>query len=273
MTTATIAAPKSASSTHDIALAAKHASRLLAPLDEAARNAALEAMAKALESASAELLAANSKDMHAAETAGGEDKLPVATQARLKLSPAKLREMVKQVRSVAALADPLGRVLDAVELDDQDPAGSRAAKHGLHMQRISVPLGVLAVIFEARPDAVTQIAALALKSGNAVILKPGSEVERYRNGARARCCANRWLSAGLPQDAISLVKGRKRIAGVARRMHDLIDMIIPRGSKASSWSTCRQTPAFPSWATAEGICHIYVDRNFDDQELALRCNR
>jgi glutamate-5-semialdehyde dehydrogenase len=170
----------SALTTHEIALAAKHASRLLAPLDEAARNAALEAMAKALEAASAELMAANAKDMHGCgASASGEDKLPPATtSSRLKLNPAKLREMVEQVRSVAALPDPLGRTLDAIELDDKDAAGAKNATHGLHLQKISVPLGVLAVIFEARPDAVTQIAALALK-----VRQRGDPQARQRGGA------------------------------------------------------------------------------------------
>jgi glutamate-5-semialdehyde dehydrogenase len=266
MSTATIPIPKSAVSTHEIALAAKHASRLLAPLDEAARNAALEAMAKALESASADLMAANAKDMHAAETASGEDKLQPATLARLKLTPAKLREMVEQVRSVAALPDPLGRTLDAIELDDKDAAGIRNAAHGLHLQKISVPLGVLAVIFEARPDAVTQIAALALKSGNAVILKPGSEVERTA-AALVEVLREALATCGLPQDAVSLVKGRKRVQELLGA-HDLIDMVIPRGSKGLVEYVQANT-RIPVLGHAEGVCHIYVDRAAD-QDLALR---
>jgi glutamate-5-semialdehyde dehydrogenase len=266
MSTATIAAPNSALSTHEIALAAKHASRLLAPLDEAARDAALEAMAKALEASSADLMAANAKDMQAAETASGEDKLPPATLSRLKLTPAKLREMVEQVRSVAALPDPLGRTLDAVELDDKDAAGAKNAAHGLHLEKISVPLGVLAVIFEARPDAVTQIAALALKSGNAVILKPGSEVERTA-AALVEVLSEALAKCGLPQDAVSLVKGRKRVQELLGA-HDLIDMIIPRGSKALVEYVQANT-RIPVLGHAEGVCHIYVDRAAD-QELALR---
>jgi len=266
MSTATIPTPKSVLSTHEIALAAKHASRLIAPLDEAARNAALEAMAKALEGASTALLAANSQDVHAAESAAGEDKLPPATLARLKLTPAKLREMVEQVRSVAALPDPLGRTLDAIELDDKDAAGVRNAAHGLHLQKISVPLGVLAVIFEARPDAVTQIAALALKSGNAVILKPGSEVERTA-AALVDVLREALAAHGLPQDAVSLVKGRKRVQELLGA-HDLIDMVIPRGSKALVEYVQANT-RIPVLGHSEGVCHIYVDRAAD-QELALR---
>jgi glutamate-5-semialdehyde dehydrogenase len=120
-------------------------------------------MAQALETAEEELLAANAEDLRAAEGLSEVERLAPATIARLELSKGKLHEMVAQIRSVAALADPLDRVLDAMELDD---AGGVAAG-GLRLQKISVPLGVLAVIFEARPDAVTQIASLALKSGNA----------------------------------------------------------------------------------------------------------
>src|SRR5215469_3752298 len=123
-------------------------------------------MASALEQSGAQLVAANQQDMQCASAGAAHDPLPASTLSRLNLTESKLREMVEQVRSVAALPDPLNRKLDAIELDK-----------GLNLEKISVPLGVLAVIFEARPDAVTQIASLAIKSGNTVILKPGREVE------------------------------------------------------------------------------------------------
>ena len=213
-----------------VAVAAKAASRSLAPLSQAARNAALEAMASALENAEPELLAANKKDLGIAESMCGSEALSAATLSRLKLSTAKLREMVDQVRSVAALPDPLGRVLDAVELDSANPAESPSSgEPGLHLQKISVPLGVLAVIFEARPDAVTQIAALAIKSGNAVLLKPGREVEQTAIAlANVLCVALRQCK--LPEEAISLVLGREQVTELLGA-HDLVDMVIPRGSK------------------------------------------
>jgi glutamate-5-semialdehyde dehydrogenase len=242
-------------STREMAEAAKQASRALAMLDEARRNATLEAMANALEAASAELLAANAEDMDVAASLHGADALPPATIARLKLTPAKLREMVEQVRSVAALPDPLGRALDAVELDA-----------GLEMEKISVPLGVLAVIFEARPDAVTQIAALAMKSGNAVILKPGREVERTAV-ALVSVLREALAAQGLPQDAITLVLGRERV-GELLAMHTLIDMVIPRGSKALVEYVQANT-RIPVLGHAEGVCHIYVDKAAD-QAMALR---
>jgi glutamate-5-semialdehyde dehydrogenase len=260
--------PTAAMTTREIAAASKSASRDLTPLDGAARNAALAAMAGALEAATAELLAANAEDLKAAASLAGDDRLSSATLGRLKLTPEKLREMVEQVRSVAALPDPLGRVLQAMELDDCDPAPVSATPHrpGLHLQKISVPLGVLAVIFEARPDAVTQIAALALKSGNAVILKPGREVERTAE-ALVRVLRDAIAQQGLPADAIALVLGRER-ASELLAMHDLVDMIIPRGSKQLVEYVQANT-RIPVLGHAEGVCHIYVDRRADEA-LALR---
>ena len=196
---AAAASAGSGQSVRAMAEAAKGASRILAGLDEVKRNAALEAMALAIEGARAELLAANLEDVRAE---GGS--LSSATLARLKLDEAKLAEMAEQVRSVARLPDPLGRVLDAIELDE-----------GLDLTKISVPLGVLAVIFEARPDAVTQIAALAIKSGNAVMLKAGKEVEGTA-GVLVQVLREALVEQGLPADAVSLVVGRRAGAGAAR---------------------------------------------------------
>ncbi|MGI4830019.1 MAG: glutamate-5-semialdehyde dehydrogenase [Janthinobacterium lividum] len=249
-----------------VALQAKAASRLLAPLVGARRNVALEAMAVAIDSAKEELFAANAEDLRATESMTGEEALSPATFSRLKLSEAKLCEMVEQIRSVAALPDPLGRVLDAIELDDEDPAAFSSVEPGLRLQKLSVPLGVLAVIFEARPDAVTQIAALALKSGNAVILKPGREVERTAT-ALVRVLRTALQQQELPQDAISLVLGRERVTQLLNA-HDLVDMVIPRGSKALVEYVQNHT-RIPVLGHSEGICHIYVDRAADP-ELAKR---
>jgi len=163
--------------------------------------------------------------------------------------------MVEQIRSVKMLADPLGRALDEIELDE-----------GLELEKISVPLGVLAVIFEARPDAVTQIAALAVKSGNAVILKPGREVEKTA-AVLVGLLRKALEEQGLPVDAISLVVGRERVAELLG-MHGLIDMVIPRGSKALVEYVQANT-RIPVLGHAEGVCHIYVDRSFDEA-IALR---
>ncbi len=249
------------------ALAAKVASRALAPVGEAARNAALEAMATALEGAADALFAANAEDLRVATSMTGSDALSAATLSRLRLSTAKLAEMIAQVRSVAALPDPLGRVLHAMELDDADPKGlAREGRAGLHLQKISVPLGVLAVIFEARPDAVTQIAALALKSGNAVILKPGREVE-HTAAALVHALRGALKREGLPEDLIAVVFGREQVAELLRA-HDVVDMVIPRGSKALVEYVQNNT-RIPVLGHSEGVCHIYVDRAAD-VSLALR---
>jgi glutamate-5-semialdehyde dehydrogenase len=266
-------------STLEIAQAAKAASRTLAPLAESKRNAALEAMAVAIEAASAELYAANAEDLKLAVTLSGDEAPSAATLSRLKLTEGKLREMIEQVRSVAALPDPLGRTLEAIEMDDCNPeisychpersegsASSAGTTLGLHMQKISVPLGVLAVIFEARPDAVTQIAALALKSGNAVILKPGREVEKTAT-ALVKVLRAALASHGIAEDAISLVMGRERVNELLA-MHSLVDMVIPRGSKQLV-EFVQSNTRIPVLGHAEGICHIYVD-SAANQELALR---
>ena len=225
-------------------------------------------------------MAANAEDLAAADALREGEKLSASTLSRLKLNEAKLAEMVEQIRSVAALPDPLGRTLDAMELDDANPqfessgtphlekrdVGHPHSRAGLHLQKISVPLGVLAVIFEARPDAVTQIAALALKSGNAVILKPGKEVERTAV-ALVKVLREAVEAQGLPEDAISLVLGRERVNELLA-MHDAVDMVIPRGSK-SLVEYVQANTRIPVLGHAEGVCHIYVDRAADE-ELALR---
>lgn len=260
-----VAAEMNSASVRETATAAKAASRQLAKLTETHRNAALEAIAQSLEAAGEELFAANAQDIVRAEALGEGERLSPSTLSRLKLNEGKLQEMVEQVRSVKALPDPLGRTLDAIELDDTDPQAS-PAQHGLHLQKISVPLGVLAVIFEARPDAVTQIASLALKSGNAVILKPGREVERTAV-ALVQVLQSALRGQGLPAESVSLVLGRERIAELLG-MNDLVDMVIPRGSKSLVEYVQRNT-SIPVLGHAEGVCHIYVDRQADEA-LALR---
>jgi glutamate-5-semialdehyde dehydrogenase len=245
----------SGSSVREIAESAKRASRSLASLDAARRNHVLEAMASVLEQSAPDLLAANQLDLQSASSSHSRDALPASTLARLKLTDQKLREMSEQIRSVAALPDPLNRKLDTVELDE-----------GLNLEKISVPLGVLAVIFEARPDAVTQIASLAIKSGNAVILKPGREVEHTAK-ALVQVLRSALAAEKLPEDAISLVFGRDEVNDLLA-MHDLVDMVIPRGSK-SLVEYVQANTRIPVLGHSEGICHIYVDRAAD-QELALR---
>ncbi len=235
--------------------AAKCAARYVAPLSEAARNAALEAIAKAVEGATEQLIEANVLDLKAAEELKAAGELSDATISRLRLTPAKIVEMVAQVRAVAALPEPLGRVLEATELDEH-----------LELEKRSVPLGVLAVIFEARPDAVTQIAALALKSGNAVLMKPGKEVEHTAT-ALVDLIRTAMKTVGLPEDAVGLVLGREQVAELLGYA-DLVDMVIPRGSKALVEYVQRST-RIPVLGHAEGVCHVFIDASAN-AELALR---
>lgn len=249
-----------------VAERAKAASRALATLSGDQRNRVLEVMAEALEQNSVRLLEANRLDLNAAAARPEADRLSPATLARLRLDAGKLIEMVEQVRSVAQLPDPLGRVLEATELDDADPAPHPGAATGLHLQKISVPLGLLAVIFEARPDAVTQIASLALKSGNAAILKPGREVE-HTAAALVDVLRNALQREQLPADALSLLTGRAQVDALLEA-HQWVDMVIPRGSKALV-DYVQANTRIPVLGHSEGICHIYVDRAADP-ELALR---
>lgn len=251
----------------EMAAAAKEASRALASLSESGRNAALEAMAAALTKATEKLLAANARDLQRADGLNGDDALPAATRSRLTLSEAKLTEMIAQVRSVAALPDPLGRTLDAIELDNEDPAGfARGAAQGLRLVKTGVPLGVLATIFEARPDAVTQIVSLAVKSGNAVVLKPGSEVAATAE-AIVDVLQEALVAAGLPPASVGLLHGREATAELLA-LHELVDMVIPRGSRQLVEYVQANT-RIPVLGHAEGVCHIYVDKDADT-ELALR---
>ncbi len=238
-----------------LAEAARAASHKLAALRGEQRNEVLEGIAKGLEGAGERILAANALDLEAAEELVSGGELSAANQARLVLNGGKLAEMVAQVRAVAELPDPLGRRLDAMELD-----------RGLELEKVTVPLGVVAVIFEARPDAVTQIAALALKSGNAVLLKPGKEVERTA-AVLVDVIREGIAGAGLPADAVGLVLGRERVAELLH-LSGLVDLVIPRGSRALVEHIQANT-RIPVLGHADGICHVYVDAEAD-QELAMR---
>ncbi len=158
------------------------------------------------------------------------------------------------MRAVAELPDPIGRVLQRTELDS-----------GLVLDKITCPLGLLAVIFEARPDAVTQISSLALKSGNAVILKPGREVEKTAF-ALVEAIRKSLASSGLPEGAVVLLLGREAVRELLD-MPDLIDMVIPRGSKQLV-EFIQNNTRIPVLGHAEGICHVYVDAGAN-QQMAL----
>ncbi len=238
----------------EMAERARAAARALAPMPLQMRDAALEAIAVTLIVQQEVLLAANAVDLALADAMVATGELSAANRARLGLTAAKLAEMAAQVRAVGELPDPLGRRLDAIELD-----------RGLDLEKRSVPLGVLAVIFEARPDAVTQISALALKSGNAVVLKPGREVERTA-AALVELIREAVRSVGVPAEAVSVLFGREAVAELLT-LSSLVDLVIPRGSRALV-EHIQATTRIPVLGHADGICHIYVDREVE-QELAL----
>jgi glutamate-5-semialdehyde dehydrogenase len=224
--------------------AAKNASRVLAKLSETEKNLLLEKIAQQLEKNSEGILAANSLDAEDAREMVERGELSQALCQRLLLTPEKLRGMATAVRAVANLPDPSGRVLARTLLDE-----------GLVLEKVSCPLGLLAVIFESRPDAITQITSLAIKSGNAVILKGGSEVTRTMKATLVAIHAA--LEGVVPLDAVMGIYGRDAVATLLK-MHGVIDLVIPRGSNALVQHIQRNT-LIPVLGHADGVCHVYVD--------------
>jgi glutamate-5-semialdehyde dehydrogenase len=233
-----------------VAHGARAAARALARLSAEVRNEVLLAAAKAIEDNAARILAANEIDCRAAEAAVAAGSMSSAMFARLRTTERGVAQMAKQVREVAGLPDPLGRRLSATELDD-----------GLELYKETCPLGVIGIVFEARPEVVPQVASLALKSGNALILKGGSEalhsnealVEVWRN-----CLAK---FPAVPVDSVNLLQTRADVLELLSLDHD-VDLIIPRGSRSLVEFVGRNS-RIPVLGHGEGICHVYVDRAAD----------
>jgi glutamate-5-semialdehyde dehydrogenase len=242
-TTATAAA-----SLPEIAQHVRHSARYLAAQPTAARNQALEAIAQALESASAEILAANQADCQAAVAA----QLPAALIARLKLDETKLQGAIAGVRDVAKLPDPIGTVQIHRELDQ-----------GLVLTRVTCPLGVLGVIFEARPDAVMQISSLAIKSGNGVMLKGGQEALRSCD-ALVTAIRQGLAQTKIDPGVVQLLTTREETLAMLQ-LDQYLDLIIPRGSN-SFVRFVQDNTRIPVLGHADGICHLYVDEAADVQK-------
>jgi glutamate-5-semialdehyde dehydrogenase len=234
--------------------AARRASHVLASQSPETLNTVLHRLAELLEARAEEILAANQLDVTQGLALIESGELSASTLNRLRLSAQKLAEMVASTRAIIELPEVLGRVLDRIELDT-----------GLELEKISCPLGVLAVIFEARPDAVTQISSLAIKSGNSVILKPGKEVEQTAT-VLVELIRQALRDTNLPEDAVSLVLGREAVAELLK-LSQFVDLVIPRGSKALV-EYVQSATRIPVLGHAEGICHIYVD-DAADTTLAL----
>ena len=232
-----------------IAEACKRASRDLASSSPEQRIESICLAAEHIEQGHSSLLEANAHDLADSGQMLESGEISAATLERLRLTDKKLAEMTRSMRAVAELPDPVGRVLQRTELDAN-----------LVLEKVTCPLGVLAVIFEARPDAVTQISALGLKSANAVILKAGREVERTAS-ALVKIIRLALKHTGLPEASLSLVTGRESVQQLLG-MSGLIDMVIPRGSKQLVEFVQANT-RIPVLGHAEGVCHIYVDAAAD----------
>ena len=228
---------------------AKRASRTLATIGTAAKNTALLAVADALGAEQASLLAANARDLEAAQEKGVPDHMV----DRLALSAKRIAQMQDGLRQVAALSDPVGNLV-----------GGWRRPNGLQISKMRVPLGVIGMIYESRPNVTVDAAALCLKAGNAVVLRGGSEAI-HSNTALARLFARTIEEAGLPEGSIGFIENTDR-ASVRHLMtlNALIDCLIPRGG-ASLIETVVKNATVPVIETGTGNCHIYVDGSADFQ--------
>ncbi len=233
-----------------ICASAQGAALVLAPMPEEARNRALEAMAAALEAESASIIEANGADVATAEKAVAAGEMGEPLLKRLMVTEAKAGEMARGVRAVAALPDPIGRASFAMLMDE-----------GLRLTRVTCPLGVVAAIFESRPDALVQIASLCVKSGNAVILKGGREA-LHSNRALVGIL-RRAISDHVPADAVQQVEAREDVGALLSR-DESIDMIIPRGGNEFV-AHIKANSRIPVLGHADGVCHLFVDRAADTE--------
>ncbi len=229
----------------DRATAAKAASIHLAAAKTETKNTALTEIAKALAARQAEIVAANERDMEEAVT----NDLATPLLKRLKFDKAKLADVCAGINSLIQLDDPVGKPLLAVELDA-----------GLELYRVSCPIGVIGIVFESRPDALVQISTLCLKSGNAVLLKGGSEAA-HTNRILTETIAEAGQAAGLPDGWIQLLETRQDVSEMLA-MDEQIDLVIPRGSNAFVRYIMDNTN-IPVLGHADGICHVYVDGEAD----------
>src|SRR5579885_569143 len=240
----------------EVAHRARLASRALARLSNERRNEVLLALAKAIEDAGSEILQANERDCRVAESAVASGKMSQAMFKRLRVGERGVSEMAARVRDVTRLPDPIGRRLAATELDD-----------GLMLYKESCPLGVVGIIFEARPEVIPQVGSLALKSANAVIMKGGSEAAETNEVLVAvwRGCLSRFPD--VPADSLQLLHSRADATELLSMDRD-VDLIIPRGSRELVDFVTRNS-RIPVLGHGEGVCHVYVDRAAD-MEKAVR---
>ena len=226
---------------------ARAASRLMAKADTATKNKALTLTAHAIERDAARLLDANAKDLAAARAL----KLGAALIDRLTLTEKTIAEMADGLRQIVSLADPIG------ELSELKPQPS-----GIKVGRMRVPLGVIAIIYESRPNVTADAAGLCLKSGNAAILRGGSEAI-HSNQAIAACVHEGLTGAGLPEAAVQVIATADRAAvGELLRMNDYVDIVVPRGGKGLIERVMRES-RIPMIKHLDGVCHVYIDDKAD----------
>ena len=235
----------------ELLAAARAAKNEVGQLSTQRKNEALLAMADALEAEQAAILAANAQDLEAAQGHIGDVMLD-----RLRLTPARVAAMAQGIRDVAKLPDPVGRVLEET-----------VRPNGLKIQKVSVPMGVIAIIYESRPNVTSDAAALALKSGNVCILRGGKEAFRsaYAITDALRAGLRR---AGVTENAVNLVRSTSRDSAAAlMTAQGYVDLLIPRGG-AGLIGACVRNATVPCIATGTGICHVYVEKTAD-QDMAL----
>ena len=245
------------SSVAQICAGAKQASRALARADSGTRDAALLGMADALEARTAEILEANGRDMDA----GAEAGLSSALLDRLKLTEERIAGIASDVRNIAALPDPVGETIEGKRLPN-----------GLDVRKVRVPLGVVAVVYESRPNVTIDCSALCLKSGNAIVLR-GSSMAANSNAVLAGIARDATVAAGLPAEAISLVAGggREELPELAAQ-DEYLDLIIPRGGEGLK-AVLKEHAKVPVIYAASGNCHVFVDESADlDDAVAIAVN-
>jgi glutamate-5-semialdehyde dehydrogenase len=230
----------------DACAAAKRASRALGTLPSGVKDAALEAIAAGIEDRSEEILEANARDLEAAR----EGDYSPAFLDKLRLDGSRLAAMADGVRKIVTLPDPVGEVIDGWRLPN-----------GLDVRKVRVPLGVVAVVYEARPNVTIDATALCLKSGNAIVLR-GSSAAARSNAVLAGLASRAASSAGLPNDSVALVQGgREDIAELATQT-GVVDLIVPRGGEGLKTSL-KGVATVPVIYAASGNCHVYVDASAD----------
>jgi glutamate-5-semialdehyde dehydrogenase len=246
-----------AQSVAGVCAAARSASRGLARLDTDTKNAALHAMANALERRTDEILTANAGDMEAGQEAG----LTAGLLDRLELTEERLAGIAEDVRAIAGLPDPVGATVEGWRLPN-----------GLDIRRVRVPLGVVAVVYEARPNVTIDCSALCLKSGNAIVLR-GSSTAAQSNAVLAQVAATAVAAAGVPEGAISIVSGgdRDELREIATQ-DGVVDLIIPRGGEGLK-AALKEHATVPVMYAAAGNCHVFVDASANlDDAVAIAVN-